>query len=107
MSSLHGDFVLQRSMPAPALESAQAALQGVQVQMTRQGGTEKAELVGWVKGGGYTVASGSSASNEGLRGATSAVGPRSNRESHDDVRQTAFLWESGSRKWKVEERSSR
>ena len=24
MSSLHGDFILQRSMPAPALESAQA-----------------------------------------------------------------------------------
>ena len=43
MSSLHGDFILQRSMPAPALESAQAALQRVQVLMTRQGGRDDAE----------------------------------------------------------------
>ena len=71
MSSLHGDFILQRSMPAPALESAQAALQGVQVQMTRPGGRD-----GWVGGGrvegkeGYTLAAGSNASNEGLKGLT-------------------------------------
>ena len=73
-------------MPAPALESAQAALQGVQVEMTRQGGTDKAEMVGWegkegkVEGGGYTLAAGSSASNEGLKGATSAVGPIESRK---------------------------
>ena len=40
-------------MPAPALESAQAALQGVQVLMMRQGGTDKAEMVGWEGEGGW------------------------------------------------------
>ena len=74
MSSLHGDFILQRSMPAPALESAQAALQGVQVLMTRQGGRDEAETGGWEGGKGEVacvgLAAGSSASNEGLKGST-------------------------------------
>ena len=73
MSSLHGDFILQRSMPAPALESAQAALQGVQVQMTRRG-RDEAETGGWEGGKGGVVyvglAAGSSASDEGLKGST-------------------------------------
>ena len=82
MSSLHGDFILQRSMPAPALESAQAALQGVQVQMTRQGGRDGWEGGRRVKGGGYALAAGSSASNEGLKGLTqSTIGPIESRQS--------------------------
>ena len=60
-------------MPAPALESAQAALQGVQVQMTRRG-RDEAETGGWEGGKGGVVyvglAAGSSASNEGLKGST-------------------------------------
>ena len=75
MSSLHGDFILQRSMPAPALESAQAALQGVQILMTRQEGRDEAETGGRGEGGKGGVvcvglAAGSSASNEGLKGST-------------------------------------
>ena len=43
---MHGDFILQQSMPASALESAQAALQGVQILMTRQGGRDETETGG-------------------------------------------------------------
>ena len=62
-------------MPAPALESAQATLQGVQVLMTRQGGRDEAEMGGRREGGsgeeaGYKLAAGSSASNERLKGST-------------------------------------
>ena len=83
---MHGDFILQRSMPAPALESAQAALQGVQILMTRKGGgKDEAKTGGWVGGEGrerYTLTAGSSASNEGLKGSThSTVGPIGSRQS--------------------------
>ena len=102
MSSLHGDFILQRSMPAPALESAQATLQGVQILMTRQGGRDEAEMGGRREGGsgketGYKLAAGSSASNERLKSSTHTLLIRSNRDSHGDVRQTAVLWGSGGR----------
>jgi hypothetical protein len=70
MLSLHGDFILQQSMPAPALESAQAALQGVQILMTRQGGRDEEETCGWRGCEGYTLAAGGSARNEGLKCST-------------------------------------
>jgi hypothetical protein len=84
MSSLHGDFILQRSVPAPALESAQAALQGVQVLMTRQGGRNTVEMGGMGEGGRVCIGSTeqSSASNEGLKGSThSTIDPIELRQS--------------------------
>ena len=59
-------------MPAPALESAQAALQGVQVLRTRNRGRDEWEgggRVEWrrVEEGSYTSAAGSSATNEVYR----------------------------------------
>ena len=59
MSKMHGDFILQQSMPASALESAQAALQGAQVLMTRLGGRDKAEAGGTREEGGGRVCIGS------------------------------------------------
>ena len=96
MSSLHGDFILQRSMPAPALENAQAALQGVQVLMTRQGGRD-----GWMEGGrGERVIhwqQGAVQVTRDWRARLTALLVRSNRDSHGYVRETTVLWESSCR----------
>ena len=75
-------------MPAQALESAQATLQGAQILMTRQGGNDdETETGGRRKGGerklgGYALSTGSSASNEGLKGLThSTIAPIEARQS--------------------------